>query len=203
MNQEHQHNQQTSEHTTTTGMPQSAPGGQSITQTGSQQITQQQSGTIQPTTVITQVGTFINRLSKILPYMGTSVQDPKMVNQGAATPPAGITLPAGGGPVYIPLGSAGTASPTDPQLSRPIIAGYVRIKAYGAGTVTAIIVSCTDGTNTEIICSETCSIALTATTGMTKTIIFETEINPVVFAITLTGGTGATCSIEVAGASGY
>lgn len=202
---QHEKQQQTTEHTTTTGMPQPAPGGQSITHTGSQAIEtpQQQGGTVQPTSVITPVGTFINRLSKILPSMGTSVQDPKMVNQGAATPPAGITLPAGGGPVYIPLGSNGTGTGSDIVLSRPIIAGYVRIKAYGAGTVTAIIVTCTDGTNTETICNETCSVALSATAGMTKTIIFETEINPVVFAITLTGGTGATCSIEVAGATGY
>lgn len=198
MNQEHQHNQQTSEHTTTTGLPQAAPGGQSITSQGSQQITPTSTG-VQPTTVITPVGSFINRLSKILPYMGTSVQDPKMVNQGAAG--NGVTLTASAN--FIPLGSNGTASPTDVVLSRPIIAGYIRIKAYGAGTITAILVTCTDGTNTEILCSETCSMALTATTGMTKTIIFETEINPVVFAITLTGGSGATASFEVAGASGY
>ena len=201
---DHEHEKkhhQTSEHTTTTGMPQPAPGGQSLTHTGSQEIEtpQTQGGTIQPTTVITQVGSFINRLSKILPSMGTSVQDPKMVNQGAAG--NGITLTASAN--YIPLGSNGTASPTDVVLARPIIAGYIRIKAFGAGTITAILVTCTDGTNTEIICSETCSMALTATTGMTKVIIFETEINPVVFAITLTGGSGATASLELAGASGY
>lgn len=195
-NKQHEHHQ-TQDQPSSSG-PQPAPAGQSLAPQGSQEITQQQEGTVTPAAAPALTGPFVNRLAKILPYMGTSVQDPKMVNQGAGG--TGITLTASAN--YVPLGSNGTGTGADIVLPRSIVAGYIRIKAFGAGTITAILVTCTDGTNTEIICSETCSMALTATTGMTKVIIFETEINPIVFAITLTGGSGGTASIEVAGSTG-
>lgn len=150
----------------------------------------EQTGAVTPFTVVTVAAPFLRTLSKILPYFGTSVQNPALTVSavsltGATTT---ITIPATG------------------VLSNPIVAGYVRLKVMGAGTVTAVAVTCTDGTNTETIASEPLAgtgVVLSATSLATIIRSFESEINPTSFSVVITGGTGGTASVEVAGSMGY
>lgn len=144
---------------------------------------------------------FVNTLSKILPYMGTSVQFPTSSATVGTGRLEGVTY---AGPITIPSTiSAGVATPVAAGLPRSILAGYIRIKAFGAGTLTNITVTGSDGTNTEILFNEPAGGTLTATTVMTKLIPFECELNNTSFIVTLAGATGATVSIEINGSTGY
>lgn len=156
---------------------------------------------VQPLAAPVLAAQFVNTLSKVLPYFGTSVQggiSNATVGTGRIE---GVTY---AGPITIPSTiSAGVATPVAAGLPRSVLAGYIRIKAFGAGSITDVRVTGTDGTNTEILFDEPTTAVLSATTVMTKLIPFECELNNTSFIVTLAGGTGATVSIEISGSTGY
>ena len=143
---------------------------------------------------------FVRTLSKILPYFGTSTQNPILKRESVA-------LATGAQAITIPLAGAGVdANGHAPGnfLGSTVVAGYVRVKCFGAsGTVTHIKVVASDGTNNEVLEDTELDVALSATNAVDKLVAFLSDLNCKQFTITVTGGgTTSHASVEVAGSSG-
>ena len=153
-------------------------------------------------------GGFANTLSKILPYFGTSRERPQIPNPSApgTLEPENMALgvKTGFANILIPQGTD-PATGLPRKLSTPIVAGYVRIKMFGGGTPTGIVVSGNDGTNTDYLyAASTGNLpGLTATIAATFTIPFESELNCTQFAVQLTGmAAPGEADIEISGSTG-
>lgn len=133
---------------------------------------------------------FLRTLSKIMPQMGTSRQDPNLVIQQESM---------SGGMLNQRIPEEGDLSPT-------VVNGYIRVKVYGeeGGSFSSCTVIGTDGNNMECLVAWNTPqpMSVSGVTGVNLTFPFLSELSISAFYVYLTGIGRALVDLEINGAAG-
>ena len=104
-------------------------------------------------------------------------------------------IPFGTSPLNISIPQSGS-------LSTSIAAGYVHFKISAGGSVSTVLVSGNDGTNTELLVDALANAALSPTAAVNMMFPFLSDLNITAFNVQITGTAGGYVDVEIAGTSG-